>query len=216
VASEPESERTSRRAPAPWQLRADAYAFMLRSAALPVDASVHRGPWALALFADYHASPVGPYRELLLIPGTITVGGKARPSISKIYVSTRASADNGRDNWGIVKELAAFAVERRSERLDHLTVRVDGQIAVELTIEKTGPRLPFGTWMLPGALRTLAQRIDGKTFEVTPAAKGLLRWSRVKHAWSDATLFPGMTPANIAACISLSSVALTFPEARVR
>ena len=211
-------ERATRRAPAPWELRADGYLLLLRSSEL---ASAHLGdakpmPWTCAIFADYAASPVGPYRELLFIPGAVKLGRRTLPTVSKIYVSTQASVDNGRANWGMPKELAAFTVERRSARLDHLSMRVTEQIAVDLTLESVGPKLPFATWMLPAPLRTLCQRLDGKTFEVTPSARGRMQWARVKHAWADEAWFPALSPASIVAAIKLSKVTLRFPEATLR
>ena len=215
--ADPESdgERATRRAPAPWQLRADGYLLLLRpthlSAAYRAEAQV--GSWAYAIFADYASSPVGPYRELLFIPGAVKLGRQLLPTITKIYVSTQASVDNGRANWGLPKELAAFTVEHRSRRLDHLTMRVDSKIAVDLTLESVGPRLPLASWMLPASVRTLGQQLDGTTFVVVPSASGRMQWARVKHAWSDVTLFPELAPASIVAVIKLSKVVLTFPEA---
>ena len=210
-----DGERATRRAPAPWELRADGYLLLLRSATL---SPAHRGdakaaPWTCAIFADYAASPVGPYRELLFIPGAARCGRRMLPTITKIYVSTQASVDNGRANWGIPKELAAFTIDHRSARLDHLSMRVDNQIAVDLTLESVGPKLPFATWMLPAPLRTLGQRLDGKTFEVTPGARGRMQWARVQHAWADESWFPALSPASIVAAIKLSKVTLRFPEA---
>jgi len=80
-------------APAPWPLRADGYALVLRQ---PSGRGVR-----CAMFVDYAASPVGPYRELLMIDRTIAIAGRRFPTISSIYVSTQESVDNGRRNWGI-------------------------------------------------------------------------------------------------------------------
>ena len=213
-----DGERATLRAPAPWELRADGYLLLMRASAV---SDAHRAdtqpaPYTCAIFADYGASPVGPYRELLFIPGAAKFGRRLLPTITKIYVSTQASVDNGRANWGIPKELATFTVDRRSSRLDHLSMRVDDQIAVDLTLESVGPKLPFATWMLPAPLRTLGQRLDGTTFEVTPGARGRLQWARVKHAWADEACFPALTPASIVAAIKLSKVTLRFPEATLR
>ncbi|KAB5590446.1 hypothetical protein CTheo_6109 [Ceratobasidium theobromae] len=60
----------------------------------------------------YHTSPVGPYDELLYVPGKMkykvgnsTISGL---SITRIYVSSPASIVNGRRNWNIPKQLARF------------------------------------------------------------------------------------------------------------
>lgn len=217
--------RSTRRAPAPWSLHGEGYLFGLRTDRLrpepqhgPAGVQRHaqRGPLSYAIFMDYAGSPVGPYRELLYIPGTFRFGTHQRASITRIYVSTQASLENGRRNWGIPKELATFTVEHRSERLDHVAMRVDGELAVELTLQHAGPTLPVATWLLPRRLRTLGQQLDGKTFEVTVSARGRAQRAKVEHAWSDETLFPAMTPASIAFALKLGKLSLAFPEPTIR
>jgi hypothetical protein len=61
------------------------------------------------MFVDYADSPAGPYRELLYMPGRLTLpGGRKAWSVTRIYVSTWDSVVNGRRNWGIPKDLAEF------------------------------------------------------------------------------------------------------------
>jgi hypothetical protein len=61
--------------------------------------------------------PTGPYDELLLMPGTFSVPQpshgplkipKNAQRVSRIYVSQRTTAYNGRLNWNIPKHLARF------------------------------------------------------------------------------------------------------------
>ncbi|RDA88717.1 hypothetical protein CP532_4065 [Ophiocordyceps camponoti-leonardi (nom. inval.)] len=65
----------------------------------------------------YHDSPVGPYDEMLVVPGSFDwvrrrPDGKEElgrnPRISRIYVSQRQTCHNGRINWGCPKHLARF------------------------------------------------------------------------------------------------------------
>ena len=98
--------------PAPWKLRGDGYMFMIK---LPLPrgraelfaptelAEARFGQFGWVMYVDYAASPVGPYRELLFNPGTFRFGARRLPSITKIYVSSQASVDSGRHNWGIPK-----------------------------------------------------------------------------------------------------------------
>ncbi|QRV74365.1 hypothetical protein RhiJN_02379 [Ceratobasidium sp. AG-Ba] len=68
----------------------------------------------------YHTSPVGPYDELLYIPGNMsyktgpnsTISGL---SITRIYVSSIASIVNGRRNWNTPKKLAKFEFTKQDE-----------------------------------------------------------------------------------------------------
>ncbi|EQL01217.1 hypothetical protein OCS_03072 [Ophiocordyceps sinensis CO18] len=65
----------------------------------------------------YRDSPVGPYDEMLVVPGSFDwtrrgPGGRpeggCNPRISRIYVSQKQSCYNGRINWGCPKHLARF------------------------------------------------------------------------------------------------------------
>lgn len=60
----------------------------------------------------YTESPVGPYDELLIIPGAFDSppfsDDKENPRVTRIYVSTLASVINGRKNWNTPKHLARF------------------------------------------------------------------------------------------------------------
>lgn len=64
----------------------------------------------------YRSSPVGPYDELLIVPGKFShttndngvLVNKKNLRVSRIYVSQKESCYNGRKNWNIPKELARF------------------------------------------------------------------------------------------------------------
>jgi acetoacetate decarboxylase len=60
-------------------------------------------------------SGVGPYKELLFIPGVFHINGRYTYSISKIYVSTEASVRSGIENWAIPKEVADFTIEDQDD-----------------------------------------------------------------------------------------------------
>lgn len=209
-------------APAPWQLRAQAYLLALKFAetspftALAGLVEPRIGPLAFALFVDYAEAPVGPYRELLFIPGTYRFGAQRWPSITKIYVSTQASIDNGRRNWAIPKELASFDVSYGVDGVDRIRMDVDGVRAVELVFAPRSPRVPCASWLLPPRLRTLAQPDGERTLITRPRAHGKLQHARVVEAWSDGRHFPALSRARVFASFKLTEVALTFPAAEAR
>src|SRR5262249_33742356 len=108
-------------APAPWTLRGRAYISVLRCPDDLLDtrsfvpASLagkrSRSPFATMMFVDYSESNVGPYHELLFIPGAFRFAdGRLHPSISRIFVSSQSSVENGQRNWGIPKGRADFDV----------------------------------------------------------------------------------------------------------
>ena len=77
-----------------------------------------KGGLGAVMVVRYEDTPVGPYDELILVPGNFTVpqpsnGGllkipKKALRISRIYVSQRTTVYNGRLNWNIPKHLARF------------------------------------------------------------------------------------------------------------
>ncbi|PTB62588.1 hypothetical protein BBK36DRAFT_60611 [Trichoderma citrinoviride] len=75
------------------------------------------GGLSMIQILSYRDSPVGPYDEMLVAPGsfdwerTEEDGTKTRgsnPKITRIYVSTPNSCFNGRTNWNTPKHLARF------------------------------------------------------------------------------------------------------------
>lgn len=106
-------------APGPWTCKGEAFWLLTytsqSSAAEPLSSAAF-GPLEESAFRDvsksgtfkgglgsimvvrYTSSPVGPYDELLYIPGKFTVPltGEEKMRITRIYVSTKASVYNGK------------------------------------------------------------------------------------------------------------------------
>ncbi|KAL1795387.1 hypothetical protein ACET3X_007203 [Alternaria dauci] len=138
VSDEP-ARHPVKRALAPWKLTAEVYMLFLTLKELPKD--VHdelegeKGGWddeekgrfkgglGTVVVVRYKDTPVGPYDELLIVPGNFTVPQptsttsshphikipKKAQRISRIYVSQRTTTYNGRLNWNIPKHLARFS-----------------------------------------------------------------------------------------------------------
>jgi len=113
--------------PAPWILHGDVYGFTFIPTKLPKKAfgpfergsklqtdGTYLGGIGMIQLIRYHDSPVGPYDELFVIPGFYNYEGpegqgqKNNVRISRIYVSQKYTAFNGRTNWNIPKHLAKF------------------------------------------------------------------------------------------------------------
>ncbi|KAG8414781.1 hypothetical protein J3459_009686 [Metarhizium acridum] len=120
----------------PWQLTGDVYFFSWWSSASqqlpahaysPLEAGSEfaapasgrpAGGLAMIQILRYRDSPVGPYDEMLVVPGSFdwsrdTSAGRPaevgrNPRISRIYVSQERSCYNGRLNWNTPKHLARF------------------------------------------------------------------------------------------------------------
>ncbi|KAF1851575.1 uncharacterized protein K460DRAFT_362327 [Cucurbitaria berberidis CBS 394.84] len=123
------------RSKAPWTLKAESYFLFLSLRELPqgvydsLEAAwgkeegekgvgAFRGGLGAVVIVRYSWTPVGPYDELMLIPGNFTVpqpsnGPPKIPKkalrIARIYVSQRTTVYNGRLNWNIPKHLARFS-----------------------------------------------------------------------------------------------------------
>jgi len=210
--------------PAPWKLRGDGYVFMLK---LPMPrgraelfaptelAEARFGQFGFVMYVEYAASPVGPYRELLFIPGTFRFGARRLPSITKIYVSTQASVDSGQHNWGIPKERGDFDVQDGRDGIKRITLRVRGTIAVELWLRHGTLALPVTASILPHGMRTLGQVMDGHTYQVSPAGHGLMQRAKVVHAWSEQGMFADLAADRVLTAARFSKFELTFPKATV-
>ncbi|KLJ13831.1 hypothetical protein EMPG_11251 [Blastomyces silverae] len=76
----------------------------------PAASGEYKGGACTVMIVRYLESPVGPYDEILWIPGWFEVPGKktSNARITRIYVSRKESIYNGRKNWNIPKHLASF------------------------------------------------------------------------------------------------------------
>ncbi|KAK0482229.1 hypothetical protein IW261DRAFT_1561940 [Armillaria novae-zelandiae] len=113
-------------APAPWDLKARSWIFVLsplsKQANFPAGWAVPYQADALAgggefiggpgmiMVVSYTETPVGPYDEVMYVPGRWKYAdGTTGTRITRIYVSTAASVENGRRNWNIPKQVASFS-----------------------------------------------------------------------------------------------------------
>ncbi|KAG0585197.1 hypothetical protein M758_3G266600 [Ceratodon purpureus] len=79
------------------------------------------------VLSDYWDSPVGPYKELVFIPGRYQYHDgalKKAHGISRIWVDNEKSVRDARANWGIPKEFGEFEWrESSSSQAGRVTVR---------------------------------------------------------------------------------------------
>ena len=214
-------------APAPWTLLGRGYICMFRAPAallddgrfLPPSLQGRRGAarFCYLMFVDYRESPVGPYHELLFIPGTFPFEDSQRHlSISRIFVSSLDSVVNGRRNWGIPKDLAQFDVHYGQNGLDRVRVSQDGKVFAELDFKSWPLPLPFSTAILPGRWVTLGQHYEGQSFVYRPSAKGWIRPGSLRHARFDPAVFPDLAQATSWLTVGVPSFSMTFHESDVR
>lgn len=213
------------RAPAPWTLRGEGWILLLqlpeavRSNPRQLPPELQGQPLAgpsILMFVDYAESPAGPYRELLYIPGRCrTADGVRAWSVTRIFVSTWDSVVNGRLNWGIPKDHAAF--ERRpAGRGERIDVAVADRRVASLELEARGPALPVHAGLLPGGLRRLVQYHGGQRFEFSPTARGRASLARVGSIEADPELLGDFSGAQVTLALRIPGFRLHFPAADCR
>ena len=213
-------------APAPWSLTGTGYILLMKLPVRVLDDPRHtppelrgrrRGGLSLAMLVDYESSPVGPYRELLYIPGTFAFGDRVRQSITRIYVSSLESVVNGRINWGIPKDVCDFDFRyRQPDGTDRLEASLGGTPFARFAFRPGWLRLPFASWLLPKALLTLAQVHGGRQFTYVPSASGSVRLAKLVEATFDAERFPDLAQGRVLACVQVPRFTMGFPVSSVQ
>ena len=189
-------------APAPWNLTGDAYIMVYKFSREFVQeegflADYHQdrflGYVGTVMLVDYKTSGVGPYRELLFIPGMFTFNWKKMFSISKIYVSSRDSVYNGIENWGIPKEYADFDWQTNMDATEDISVKIDDKEFFRTTIKKGFLSFPLTTSILP---LTVVQKLRKDLIITNPTAKGKATLASIKSIEVDRNFFPDLSKAS--------------------
>lgn len=211
-------------APAPWAIEGRGFLSLLRfdSGFLDDDPFVppalagRRLPGRLGvmMFVDYAATPAGPYRELLFIPGRYELGGVRFRSISRIFVSTMDSVVNGRRNWGIPKDLAEFEIER-GKRSERVRIAAGGKVFADLEFQRTRLSLPVTTATMPAPLRRLGQVLGGRHFLLSPSARGRAGLASLSSATVDPLVFPDIGQGIPLVTAEITQFRMTFPDPTV-
>jgi hypothetical protein len=123
--------------PPPWHLTGNGLVLLYRvpeklnrerGFLFPYQVNGYKGWVGAVMMVDYKTSGVGPYRELLYIPGLFSLAGKLTFSISKIFVSTLESVRSGQENWGIPKDLADFSIISQDNGAHLFSVQQEGRL----------------------------------------------------------------------------------------
>lgn len=213
-------------AAAPWTLHGRGYIFVYR---FPPDfvqqqsflsAQQHEQLQArlgAVMLVDYADSPVGPYHELLFVPGRVAHAGQTHFTISKIYVSTQASVENGQRNWGIPKELARFDWARQTDgsEIVRLCLPESATPFASFRLSASQWRVPVRT-LIPAGLRTLQQTWQGRDFWVAPRGRGSVGLARLTEVALDPAYFPDVSGLQPMLSLCAEGFQLTFPVARIK
>lgn len=203
-------------APAPWNLAGDAYLMVykfskdfVKEYGFLADYQQDRflGYVGTVMLVDYKTSAVGPYRELLFVPGMFTFNWKKMFSISKIYVSSRESVYNGFENWGIPKEFADFNWQTNPDGSEDISVSLAGKEFFKSTIKKGFISFPITTSILP---LTVAQKLRKDLVITNPTAKGKATLASIKSIEVDGNFFPDLSKVSPLVTMKVKDFEMTF------
>jgi hypothetical protein len=209
-------------APAPWYLTGSAYIMIYKFSKEFVDnhgflsdyqKDRYLGYVGTVMLVDYKTSGVGPYQELLFIPGMFTFDWKKVFSISKIYVSSRDSVYNGIQNWGIPKEYANFDWQQNLDGTEDISVKLEGEEFFKAKFSKGFIPFPLTTSILP---LTVVQKLHKDLFITNPIAKGKAIFSKLKSVEVNKNLFPDISNASPLLTMKVENFEMTFNEPIVK
>ncbi len=210
------------KAPAPWNLTGNGYVILywfkkekLKNRCFLDDylKESYLGGRGCVMLVDYKSSNVGPYKELLFIPGKIRFEGQNLYTISKIFVSTLDSVVNGRENWGIPKEHANFSW-MSDKNTEQIGVEREGHEFFSITMERIKFLFPFPitTALLPFPL---VQTLNQKVYYTNFHGRGIGSFARIKEVKVDRDFFPGIDDHKPLLVIKVDNFKLTFPKANI-
>jgi hypothetical protein len=219
------AETSPSRVPPPWRLRGSGYVFLfafepwfLRNGGFlpPELAGPHfEAQLGVMMLVDYEQSPVGPYRELLFAAGRNRRWRHHLFSITRIYVSTEASAVQGWENWAIPKRAAEFETVKRPDGAERVLVQNDRLVDVELTVAPDrGFALPAASLVAPPSLRTIRQFRDGRAWETRLSGWGLLRPAKLLDFRAMPKAFPDVNQGTLLAGFCVEALRLRLPRPR--
>jgi hypothetical protein len=178
------------------------------------------GGYSALMLVDYATSNCGAYKELLFIPGQFRGAGGQFFSISRIYVSSQDSVENGIANWGIPKEFAEFSWHQ-----EHGLERVRVGDFAEFVFSRAAPSAPIGLNRLPTAWRSLLHPVltgldltpdqTGTQLLTTLGGHGTMRPARLRSARADQKFFPNLEHLRPQLAVLAEPFNLVFPQPRL-
>lgn len=209
-------------APPPWKLKGNGYIFLYHFPKSFVEkfgfladyqADRYDGDFVgTVMLVDYATSAVGPYHELLFVPGRLDFDKKKIFSISKIYVSSQDSVENGIANWGIPKELADFKITKLSEKEELIEVIIAEKTFFKVHLQKHSFKFPITTKFFP---LKLAQKLGNDLLITNSPAKGKASFAKLLNIEVDSSLFPPISQLKPLSILAVSRFEMEFPRPKI-
>lgn len=205
--------------PAPWNLKGEGIIivfnfkknWVLNSAFLSEEQkSNFMGGLGYVMLVNYHDSPVGPYKELLIIPGKFRP--HKRQSITRIFVDSELSTENGRYNWGIPKETIPM-IWLSENGVDTIGIGKEDDPILFCRIKSYGLPFPATTKLVP---IKLFQELGGKTFLTNPQGSGWGKLAKIETLKVDGAWFPDFSGQKPLLCFKVNPFRMHFPESVIK
>jgi len=205
----------NKKAPAPWKLSGEGIIILYKfkkdwveeNAFLPDDLKgKFKGGLGYVMLVDYTESPVGPYKELLFIPGKFRKS--KQQAITKIFVDSESSTVNGQANWGIPKETLPISWEK-TEKKDQFNLLNKGKEVFSMEVKHGGISFPVSTALLPIRLCQTWKKLK---YYTRPMGRGWGKLARVKKIELDPRFFPDIRNQKPLLAIRVKPFVMEFPE----
>lgn len=164
-----------------------------------------KGGLGYVMLVRYTVSPAGPYNELLFIPGKFSPENKQ--SITKIYVDSKSSTENGRYKWGIPKETVPI-IWQKNGKTETIGIGPENDPVLFCKISSGGIPFPAGTKLLP--IR-LFQELEGKTFLTDPKGYGWGKFAKIESMKVNPDYFPDISKLKPLLCVKIKPFTMEFP-----
>jgi len=206
-------------APPPWKLEGNGYIFIyhfpkyfVEKFGFLADYQANRfdGDFVgTVMLVDYASSAVGSYQELLFIPGRLNFDKKKVFSISKIYVSSQDSVENGIANWGIPKDLADFTITKPTAKETIVEVLIEGKTFFKVHLRDGSFKFPISTQFFP---LKLAQKLGDDLLITNSPAKGKATFAKLLNIEINEAHFPPISQLKPLSVLAVSDFEMEFPQ----
>ena len=164
------------------------------------------GGLGLVLLANYKDTPVGPFHEVLFIPGKFRKTKKQ--AITKVITDTEVSTQNGHVNWGLPKETMPIEWET-SSAYDKVRITKSGKSIFAAEFETIGLSFPVSTAFFP--LR-LCQTWNKLKYYIRLSGSGWGRFAKIKSLDLDPNFFPDIRDLSPILVMKINPLRIQFPE----
>ncbi|MCR9144869.1 MAG: acetoacetate decarboxylase family protein [bacterium] len=172
------------------------------------DRDAYRGGLGAWMLVNYTTSNVGPYYELLYMPGNFEYQGKRYKRVTKIYVSSQLSVREGIRNWAVPKELADFDWRSDGDRT-HVEISTGGKTFFSLDLRKRFFSFPVLSALVPFVM---LQKGPDSYIRTPLQGKGKGRVASLANLSVDETYFPDVLKAGgLKTGVGVNPFRLDFP-----